>query len=63
VESIGTDPKDFLSFGNPLPCSSVTLNRAPADFNFSLDYTSNLDSDAWLTLKDAARRSYMHRSG
>lgn len=41
----------FLSFGNPLPCSSVTLDRErlPA-FSFSTDYASNLDWDAWWRL-------------
>jgi hypothetical protein len=41
----------FLSFGNPLPCSSVTfdLDRLGA-FVFSAGFRSNLDWDAWLTL-------------
>lgn len=41
----------FLSFGNPLPCSSVTYDRAALDgFRFSTDYKSNLDWDAWWRL-------------
>ncbi|HEY1447925.1 MAG TPA: glycosyltransferase family A protein [Caulobacteraceae bacterium] len=41
----------FLSFGNPLPCSSVTLDRSRlGGFAFSGDYRSNLDWDAWLRL-------------
>jgi hypothetical protein len=41
----------FLSFGNPLPCSSVTFDREKlADFTFKDRYQSNLDWEAWLTL-------------
>ncbi len=41
----------FLSFGNPLPCSSVTFDRNRlGDFAFSTDFRSNLDWDAWLRL-------------
>jgi Glycosyl transferase family 2 len=41
----------FLSFGNPLPCSSVTLDMQRLDgFRFSEAFASNLDWDAWLTL-------------
>jgi hypothetical protein len=41
----------FLSFGNPLPCSSVTLDRSRlSGFAFSGDYRSNLDWDAWIRL-------------
>jgi hypothetical protein len=41
----------FLSFGNPLPCSSVTYDLARlGDFAFSGDYASNLDWDAWWRL-------------
>jgi hypothetical protein len=41
----------FLSFGNPLPCSSVTLDmRRLGDFQFSETLSSNLDWDAWLRL-------------
>jgi hypothetical protein len=44
----------FLSFGNPLPCSSVTFDRQRLpDFAFSDAYRSNLDWDAWLTLAEA----------
>lgn len=44
----------YLSFGNPLPCSSVTfdLSRLPG-FTFSADYSSNLDWDAWWRLMRA----------
>ncbi|HEY2707979.1 MAG TPA: glycosyltransferase family A protein [Caulobacteraceae bacterium] len=38
----------FLSFGNPLPCSSVTYDLSQlGDFSFSADFASNLDWDAW----------------
>lgn len=41
----------FLSFGNPLPCSSVTFDRrALPDFRFSDGYASNLDWEAWWRL-------------
>jgi hypothetical protein len=41
----------FLSFGNPLPCSSVTFDRSRLkDFAFREDMVSNLDWDAWLRL-------------
>ncbi|WP_158916281.1 glycosyltransferase [Caulobacter sp. S45] len=41
----------FLSFGNPLPCSSVTLDMRRLDgFQFSETLSSNLDWDAWLRL-------------
>ena len=41
----------YLSFGNPLPCSSVTydLHRLTG-FQFSGDFASNLDWDAWWRL-------------
>ena len=43
----------FLSFGNPLPCSSVTYDRAKLKgFRFSTVYKSNLDWDAWWRLMD-----------
>jgi glycosyltransferase involved in cell wall biosynthesis len=46
--------KRFLSFGNPLPCSSVTLDLANLPgFAFSDAFRSNLDWDAWLRLADA----------
>jgi len=42
----------FLSFGNPLPCSSVTFDRDRiGDFAFSDAFRSNLDWDAWLRLQ------------
>lgn len=41
----------FLSFGNPLPCSSVTFDlQRLADFSFDETYVSNLDWDAWWRL-------------
>lgn len=41
----------FLSLGNPLPCSSVTFDRARLQgFTFLDAYQSNLDWDAWLRL-------------
>jgi hypothetical protein len=44
----------FLSFGNPLPCSSVTFDMAKlAPFAFSRDFASNLDWDAWWRLMAA----------
>lgn len=44
----------FLSFGNPLPCSSVTFDRSRLPgFAFSPDYSSNLDWDAWWRLMRA----------
>ncbi len=43
----------FLSLANPLPCSSVTFDRARlGDFAFSDAFRSNLDWDAWLRLLD-----------
>jgi hypothetical protein len=49
----GTRLRAFLAFGNPLPCSAVTFNRARlSDFRFSLEYKSNLDWDAWLRLQE-----------
>jgi putative flippase GtrA len=50
----------FLSFGNPLPCSSVTFDRqALADFTFSDAYASNLDWEAWWRLYSQGR-SFLH---
>ncbi len=47
----------FLSLGNPLPCSSVTLDRRRLpDFAFSEGYASNLDWDAWWRLLDRGER-------
>jgi glycosyltransferase involved in cell wall biosynthesis len=44
----------FLAFGNPLPCSSVTFDRACLPgFAFSDAFRSNLDWDAWLSLAEA----------
>ena len=43
----------YLSFGNPLPCSSVTLDtRKLRGFRFSSEYSSNLDWDAWWRLME-----------
>ncbi len=43
----------YLSFGNPLPCSSVTFDtRKLCGFRFSSDYVSNLDWDAWWRLME-----------
>lgn len=47
----------FLSLANPLPCSSVTFDRALLDdFAFSDAFRSNLDWDAWLRLLDKGAR-------
>jgi hypothetical protein len=50
----------YLSFGNPLPCSSVTFDRAklPA-FRFCADYRSNLDWEAWWRLAQAGE-TFLH---
>lgn len=41
----------YLSFGNPLPCSSVTFDLTKLDdFAFSSAYAANLDWDAWWRL-------------
>jgi hypothetical protein len=41
----------FLSFGNPLPCSSVTFDRHKLpDFRFADGFASNLDWEAWWSL-------------
>jgi hypothetical protein len=46
----------FLSFGNPLPCSSVTFDRSRLEgFTFSDRFASNLDWDAWWRLMKAGR--------
>ena len=56
----GARLKAFLAFGNPLPCSSVTFNRARLPgFQFSLDYASNLDWDAWLQLQQRGE-TFLH---
>lgn len=50
----------FLSFGNPLPCSAVTLDRKHLpDFAFSTELASNLDWDAWWRLLSEGRR-FLH---
>ena len=47
----------LLSFGNPLTCSSVTLDRDKLGaFRFSQSLASNLDWDAWLTLIERGDR-------
>ena len=49
----GARVRSILAFGNALPCSSVTFNRARLpNFRFSLDYKSNLDWDAWWVLQE-----------
>jgi glycosyltransferase involved in cell wall biosynthesis len=46
----------FLSFGNPLPCSSVTFDRSQlGGFAFSGDWASNLDWEAWWRLHGEGR--------
>jgi len=46
----------FLSMGDPLPCSSVTFDRARLNgFEFSSDYDCNLDWDAWVRLIEEGR--------
>lgn len=53
----------FLSFGNPLPCSSVTFDRqALAGFGFSAAYDSNLDWEAWWRLHGEGR-AFLHAPG
>jgi len=43
----------YLSFGNPLPCSSVTFDtKKLRGFRFSSDYASDLDWDAWWRLME-----------
>jgi hypothetical protein len=50
----------FLSFGNPLPCSSVTFDRAQLpDFSFSPAFRSNLDWEAWWRLAREGR-TFLH---
>lgn len=50
----------FLSFGNPLPCSSVTFDRVRlADFSFDETYASNLDWEAWWRLHRQGR-AFLH---
>jgi Glycosyl transferase family 2 len=53
----------FLSFGNPLPCSSVTFDKVKLpDFQFSADYRSNLDWEAWWRLAQAGE-TFLHVPG
>ena len=48
--------RGFLSFGNPLPCSSVTFDRRRlVGFAFDGAYRSNLDWDAWWRLLTEGR--------
>lgn len=48
----GVRLRAYLSFGNPLPCSSVTFDRERlGDFCFSGAFASNLDWDAWWRLQ------------
>ena len=47
----------FLSLGNPLPCSSVTLDREGLGaFRFDETLASNLDWEAWLRLAGQGER-------
>lgn len=49
----GLQLRVFLSFGNPLPCSSVTFDtRKLRGFRFSADYAGRLDWDAWWRLME-----------
>jgi len=59
----------LLSFGNPIPCPSVAINRrALPAFTFQDGWFSNLDWIAWLALADQAgtfgyvRRPLVHRT-
>ena len=48
-----TIKKFILSFGSPIACPSVTYNLVLlSDFQFSNNYSINLDWDAWLRLAD-----------
>jgi hypothetical protein len=50
----------FLSFGNPLPCSSVTFDRVNLkQFQFSPEFQSNLDWEAWWRLAQAGE-TFLH---
>ena len=50
-QATGLRARAYLSFGNPLPCSSVTYDlQRLRDFAFSADFASNLDWDAWWRL-------------
>ena len=46
----------LLSFGNPISCSSVTIDREKlGSFRFSEELSSNLDWEAWLDLLEGGR--------
>ena len=48
----GLPARLFLSFGNPLPCSSVTFDMEKlGGFQFSGEFASNLDWEAWWRLR------------
>ncbi len=52
----GSRLRAFLSFGDPLPCSSVTFDMALLnDFAFSGAYRAVLDWDAWWRLMTAGK--------
>jgi putative flippase GtrA len=56
----GTPLRLFLSFGNPLPCSSVTFDKtALPGFRFDDTYASNLDWEAWWRLYGEGR-AFLH---
>ena len=58
----GARLRAFLSFGNPLPCSSVTYDRQQlGEFEFCGDYASNLDWEAWSRLQ-ARGETFLHAS-
>ena len=49
----GSRLRAYLSFGNPLPCSSVTFDTQKLrGFRFSSEYASDLDWDAWWRLME-----------
>lgn len=46
----------FLGFGNPVPCSSVTFDREKLPwFQFSDQFSCNLDWEAWWRLRQEGR--------
>ena len=50
----GRQLRRYLSFGNPLPCSSVTFDlQKLGDFAFGDEMQSNLDWQTWLDFCDA----------
>lgn len=56
TEAKGWRQRLFLSFGNPLACSSVTFDRQRLpEFRFSDAFSSNLDWDAWWRLHQEGR--------